>query len=80
MMLTLFFNAFAANKVIFKENFVHQWGILQENLQLKFNFNTTLHPQCAHNNVISMDLYNILNTLCIRKNFEHYNGWQTALC
>jgi len=34
------FNAFAANKLIFKENYVHQWGIFQENLQPQFNLHT----------------------------------------
>jgi hypothetical protein len=74
------FNAFAENKFIFKENYVLQWGNLQNNLQPKFNFPVPISAQHHDYSTISMDKCYKTDSFAIWKNFEHYHRWKTALC
>jgi len=76
----LVFHASTENKLIFKENHVHQWGIFQENLQQKFCFPASFHSQLCNDSAISMDNGNKQNLFFIRKNIEYHNRWKTALC
>jgi len=68
----LVFFAFAENKLIFKENYVLQWGIPQDHLQLKLRLLALIHSQHFGDCVIPMDMCDNANTLTFRKNFEHY--------
>ena len=74
------FNAFAENKFIFKENYVLQWGNLQNNLQPKFNVPVPISAQHHDYSTIPMDKCYKTDSFAIRKNFEHYHRWKTALC
>ena len=74
------FNAFAENKFIFKENYVLQWGNLQNDLQPKFNLLVPIFAQHHDYNITSMDKCYKKNSCPIRKYFEHYHRWKTALC
>ncbi len=74
------FNAFAENKFIFKENFVHQWGNLQNDLQPKFNLPVPIFAQHHDYNITSMDKCYKTDSLAIWKNLKHHHRWKTALC
>jgi hypothetical protein len=74
------FNAFAENKFIYKENYVLQWGNLQNNLQPRLHFPVPIHTQHHVNSAIPMDKCYKKNSLTFGKNFEHYHRWKTALC
>jgi len=76
----LVFYASAENKLIFKENYVLQWGILSKNLQPKHCFPSPIHSQHNDNSAIPMDTCNNTNSSAFWKNFEHYDRWKKALC
>jgi len=68
----LMFNASNENKLIIKENYVLQWGILQENLQPKLRLPPPIHTQHIENSVVPPDMCNNENSFTLWKNFEHY--------
>jgi hypothetical protein len=74
------FYASAENKFIFKENYVLQWGNLQNNLQPKLNFPVPIPAQHHDYSAIPMDKCYKKNSFTIRQYFEHYQRWKTALC
>jgi hypothetical protein len=74
------FYASAENKFIFKENYVLQWGNLQNDLQPKFYFPVPIYTQHHDYSAIPVDNCYKTNSFTIRKNFEHYHRWKTALC
>ena len=51
----LLFYAFAENKLIFKENYVLLWGILQDHPQPKLSLLALIHSQHHDNSAIPMD-------------------------
>jgi len=79
-MIDVVFNAFAENKFIFKENYVLQWGNLQNYLQPEFIVPAPIPTQHHDYSAISMDKCYKTNSFTIWKNFEHYHRWKTALC
>ncbi len=76
----LVFGTSTENKLIFKENHVHQWGIFQKDLQKKYGFPALLHSQLCNVSAISMNSCNNNNSFTIRKNIEYQNRWKMALC
>jgi len=66
--------------VIVKENYVLQWGNLQNNLQPKFIFPVPIYTQHHDYSAIPMNKCYNTDSFTIRKNFEHYHRWKTALC
>jgi len=74
------FHAFAENKFIFKENYVLQWGIPQNDLQPKLDLSVPIYTQHHDNSAISMDKCYKTDSFTIWKNFEHSHRWKTAFC
>jgi len=74
----LVFYASAENKLMVKENYALQWGILQNNLQSKLNFLAPIRPQHHDYSAIPMDMCYNANSFAFRKNFEHYHRWKKA--